>query len=435
MTNKIPRVIVAGIGGFAVRHHEALYQLETEGLLKVCATCDPRLKKLETERRDFAFQERGVREFESFSEMIDTCGQNLGSRDWVSLATPIPCHEEMHRICSEKGIPCYLEKPPTLDPEALERMIARDERGKYSTAVGFNFVSQAGRLALKRRLLDGEFGPICEARFSGAWRRSFGYFSRSSWAGKIFLADRLVLDSCLGNGMSHHVHNLLFLCGTSGLNSWASCKNLRSELYAVSSEEGPDTIFVEGLLREGPRIRLGLTNAYRDGESTLEELYCDRAKIVIDPSRSIQIDWKDGRTEYIPLSRKFPLEYNFREFMEFLDDERDRPPTTLQDCRGLIHLNAMAFIAGRSIHRVDQCDYETIPASAVEKSVRYIPQIWETIRDFVDTGGFPSQVGCAWGRAGGFANDGDVAQIEERARNLKDSASGSFENGGNRNGR
>ena len=54
---------------------------------------------------------------------------------------------------------------------------------------------EKSRLALKERLLSGEFGAIRGGTLSAMWPRPSGYFARNAWCGRLFVGDHIVLDS------------------------------------------------------------------------------------------------------------------------------------------------------------------------------------------------------------------------------------------------
>jgi predicted dehydrogenase len=205
-------VAVTGLGGYARHHHLKLQRLEAEGLCRVVATCDPSLGQMLPPSADLRLAARGVKTFSSFEAMLEGSATGL---DAITLPTPIHTHAPMHRACVERGVPVYLEKPPTLWWEELETMIATDARAVRATEVGFNFITEPARAALKARLLAGEFGALRAAAFLGLWPRPAAYFKRNDWAGKIFRAGAPVplLDSCVGNAMGHYVQNLLYWAG------------------------------------------------------------------------------------------------------------------------------------------------------------------------------------------------------------------------------
>src|SRR5207237_9307357 len=119
-------------------------------------------------------------------------------------------HAEMHAAATARGLPVYLEKPPTLDHVELEAMIRSDAQARKASLVGFNFIIEKARLSLKERLLAGEFGAVRGATLSALWPRPASYFARNNWGGRLLVDGHVVLDSCFGNAMAHFVHNLLF---------------------------------------------------------------------------------------------------------------------------------------------------------------------------------------------------------------------------------
>ena len=151
------RIGIIGLGGFAGSHHNAVARLEERGHAKLVCTCDPRVELFVNEREKLNFVARGVGVFPDYRSMLAACGRDL---DLVVIPTPINLHAEMHAAVTALGLPAYLEKPPTLDHAELERMITADSRAGKSSLVGFNFIIEKQRLALKERLLAGEFGGL-----------------------------------------------------------------------------------------------------------------------------------------------------------------------------------------------------------------------------------------------------------------------------------
>ncbi|AHF91051.1 oxidoreductase [Opitutaceae bacterium TAV5] len=164
---------IVGIGGFAGAHHAALLDMERAGRAKVVATCDPALDSPGVRCAKYEFKNRGVHMYRDFDDLLAAHGDHL---DVIHLVSPIRFHAAHHRACVERGIACYLEKPPTLDPEELEAMIATDTGAGIKTQVGFNHIAQPWRLRLKERVLAGEFGRMRRVAFQGLWRRPLSYW-------------------------------------------------------------------------------------------------------------------------------------------------------------------------------------------------------------------------------------------------------------------
>ncbi|MEO6569768.1 MAG: Gfo/Idh/MocA family oxidoreductase, partial [Opitutaceae bacterium] len=151
------RIGIIGMGGFAGSHHAAVAKLEERGHAKLICTCDPRAEFFAVEQQTWKFPSRGVSVFNDYRAMLDACHRDL---DLVVIPTPIQLHAEMHAACTAIRLPTYLEKPPTLDYAELERMIVNDARAPKASLVGFNFIIEKTRLALKERILSGDFGAV-----------------------------------------------------------------------------------------------------------------------------------------------------------------------------------------------------------------------------------------------------------------------------------
>lgn len=371
-------IAVAGIGGFATQHHQALFELESEQSRRVVATCDPREASLAELKNEFQFSRRGIAIFSDFQEMLEA-----GNYDWVSLATPIGLHAGMHAACVNRGIPCYLEKPPTLDPLELERMIVLDSRALRTTQVGFNYVYEPERLILKERLLSGEFGALRRVGVRASWRRNRQYYGRNNWAGRLLLGDTLLLDSCMGNAMAHHVHNVLFFAGST-LDSWGECGAVEAQLLRANAIEGADTVFLRGELESSVEIRLALTHAEEANGGTEETLVCERAVIRIFPQTEILIEFTDGRQERISIPNRNNLKINLKFFGEYVAGAPHQLLSTLVHCRPFVQLNAMAYLSTGQILQV------TPPLAEFNSTTDswQIHGIEERLRDFVETGDF-----------------------------------------------
>ena len=340
------RIGIIGLGGFAGSHHQAIARLEERGEAKLICTCDPRVEAYAAEQQTWRFAERGVRVFPDYRAMLDACHRGL---DYIVVPTPINLHAEMHAAATALGLSVYLEKPPTLDYAELERMIAADARARKPALVGFNFIIEKPRLALKARLLAGEFGAVRGATLSALWPRPASYFSRNNWAGRLLMDDRVVLDSCLGNAMAHFVHNLLFWSGGPELFSWAQPAAVRAELYRAHAIEGADTFFVEADTTSGVNLRFALSHTGTGGGSHTETVTCDKATLRYIVGQFAEVRWTDGRVERITLDEFDGLAENHLDYYRYLRGESARPATLLTDTRPFVALNDLAYLSSGKI--------------------------------------------------------------------------------------
>lgn len=405
-----PRVAVIGMGGFARDHHRALQQLESTGECRVVGACDPQLERFGPEQE--AFTARGVPVFSDYQAMLHALAGRL---DVCSVPTPVPLHAAMHRACVEGGLACYLEKPPTLYHAELGEMLGveagAEARGR-ATQVGFNFIAETSRQALKSRIVSGEFGRVRRVGFVGITPRKTTYFTRSPWAGRLLLHDgRPVLDSCIGNAMAHYLHNLFFWCGQNELFSWDEAAWAEAELYRAHAIQSFDTCFVRAQTRSGVDLHVAATHAAGPGTAREREwIECDRARITyvtfdtwrIEPAA--ESDSGSGVVpETGPADPRDLLVENFRAYFAYLRGAADRPLTRLVDARPFVHGYNLLLLAAGHISTVADEHVSRHPDANDKNGGEYVAinGVVEACDTFAATGRFPSEQGVPWSRPGG----------------------------------
>jgi predicted dehydrogenase len=407
------RLAIIGMGGFAGSHHNAVARLEERGYAKLIGTCDPHAARFTNEQHGWRFPARGVRVFDDYRAMLAACHDQL---DFVVVPTPIPLHAEMHAAVTALGLPCYLEKPPTLDYAELESMITADAQARKSSLVGFNFIIERTRLSLKRRLLAGEFGALRGATLSALWPRPASYFARNDWAGRLLAPDgRVVLDSCFGNAMAHFVHNLLFWTGGPDLFTWAQLAAVRAELYRAHTIEGADTFFVETDTTGGVTMRFALSHACAGPSTHCEMVLCDHATLRYSVGRHIEVRWHDGRVEKIVLEPFDPLQENHVEYVRYLRGESARPATTLADARPFVALNDLAHISSGQISAIPAGLVSHVRDEKEQKDYLSVAEMGTVHDNFLVRGSWPSAGG--WGREPGeVVTPADLSRFHEVVR-------------------
>lgn len=408
--NTPTRIAIIGMGGFAQMHHQSVRALEEQGVCRLICTCDPDPAAFAELRGNLDFAGRGVQVFDDYLAMLDACGDAL---DVVTIPTPIPLHAPMHKACVERGLAVYLEKPPTLDVAELQAMLAVEARTAKLTQVGFNFIIEAQRQQLKRRLVAGEFGAVRRVSVTGRWPRNRAYFTRAAWAGRLLLDGRLVLDSCMGNAMAHYVHNGLFWAGTREQWAWGEIAEVEAELYRAHPIEGTDTIFVRAHIADGPTLLLAMSHACLGDHYHAEHVECEHAEITYmagcpdAEGRSVVVRWHDGREEYIPTYPDDLVAENLRAYCAYISGDADRPMTRLLDAQPFVELNDLAYLAAGRI--------TTIPEHAVQHDTAWggvaIRGLEDIFDRFLTTETFPSTQGVAWAQPGGRARREDLPKL------------------------
>ncbi len=393
MKNPI-RIGIVGMGGFAGSHHHAIARLEDRGHAKLVCTCDPHLAAFAADQHALRLGARGVEVFTDYRAMLDACHRRL---DMVVVPTPIQLHAEMHAAVTAYGIPTYLEKPPTLDWAELETMITADARARKSSLVGFNFIIEKCRLALKQRLLAGEFGAIRGATLSALWPRPESYFARNEWAGRLVIDHGMVVDSCFGNAMAHFVHNLLFWTGGPDLFSWAQVAAVRAELYRGHAIQGADTFFVETDTTDGVTMRFAVSHACSGKSAHCEMVLCDKATLRYAVGHQIEVRWTDGRVERLGLDSFDPLLENHLDYFRYLHGETARPATTLADSRPFVALNDLAYVSSATIAPIPAGLISRVRDEKEQKDYLQVEGMIPVQESFLGRGVWPSANG--WGHA------------------------------------
>jgi len=388
------RIGIVGMGGFAGSHHRAIAQLEERGHARLVCTCDPKPAAFAVEQRDWRLGARDVRVFADYRAMLAACH---GELDLVIVPTPIQLHAEMHAAATARGLPVYLEKPPTLDYAELERMIAVDTQARRRAAVGFNFIIERQRLALKERLLAGDFGAVRGATLTAMWPRPASYFSRNNWAGRLLVDGRIVVDSCFGNALAHFVHNLLFWTGGPELFSWAQIAAVRAELYRAHAIEGADTFFVETDSPSGVTSRFALSHACAGLSAHCEMVLCEQAVLCYAVGSHAEIRWSDGRVERTPLEPFDPLLENHLDYFRYLHGESTRPATSLVDSRSFVALNDLAYVSSRRIAPIPSGYVSSVREEKEQKDYLQVANMVAAHEDFLGRGIWPGSAG--WGHA------------------------------------
>lgn len=372
------RVAVVGIGGYGRSHHHAFLQLEEEGLVKVVATCDPRMDEPDVISSDLGFMRRGVKIYPAFEKMLS---QHAGALDLVTIAAPIHLHGAMHKACLDASLPCYLEKPPTLDPVEFACMMTNEAKARYLTQVGFHFIYLSDRLDLKRRIVAGEFGCLKRVSFTGLVRRSLGYYARNQWAGRLMLGNAMILDSCFGNAFAHNLNNLLFYAGTHGLDQWAQPLEVRATLLRANNIQGADTVFAVAKLEGGCELRMAATHATATRNDVLERLEFEKAVVEIRPAGNVVIKHADGSQE-VRLAEKLSLPMSFTRYLEYLAGAHAQPSMTLENSRAFVDLNALIYLAAGKINPVSEAALHVEGINLSEQAM-IIPGIEEAVVQFV----------------------------------------------------
>jgi predicted dehydrogenase len=271
-----------GLGGFAgticdrlLTHSQLQYPV-----IKLAAACDPEPER--NPQRVAALRDAGVKVFQHFHELL------AEPLEAVWLPLPIDLHRAFTEQALKAGKAVMCEKPAAGCVEDVDAMIAARDRARLHAAIGFQDVYQPANIALKQRLVSGEFGKPTSATLLACWPRGQRYYQRNSWAGKLQRNGTWVLDSPASNALSHFIHLVMFLLGPDGGEA-AHPVRLEAELYRSNPIENYDTCSLRIHLSCGAEFIVALTHACAENMDPEIQITSERASISVLPGKSISI--------------------------------------------------------------------------------------------------------------------------------------------------
>ncbi|MFH1739341.1 MAG: Gfo/Idh/MocA family oxidoreductase [bacterium] len=342
----VPRIGIVGIGGFGWSHVDHLAELHKRRKLKLTAAADPAYEQLiPTVDR---LKSLGAQVFDSLENLLDS-----GLVDAVTCATPIPRHAPMALQFAAEKIPFYMEKPPAVTIQDMDRVIETVDEAKVPAAAGFQLLSMPSVQAVKKQIVSGRFGAVKEVVATGIWKRLNSYYERTSWAGQLMENGDYVLDGTLFNPLAHILHLGLYFASAQR-NQAAKPVNVRAELYHVHKIASEDTACVEAELDSGARL-LFFATLCAPKQLTPE--------IIIDMERG-SIRWRPGtevtivengeeKTETFPTPEERIHLLAFSSFVNAIarDAETDCP---LALCRSFVQTGNGAFLSSGLPHDISE---------------------------------------------------------------------------------
>ena len=342
----IRRIGIVGIGGFGWTHVDNLALLHERGRLRLTAAADPVYERFD--RSVDRLKGFGVRFFRSLEELLDS-----GMVDAVTCATPIPLHAAMSLYCAAREVSFYMEKPPAVTIQDMDRIMEAVNRYGVTAAVGFHYLSMPSTKAVKEMVVSNRFGPVREVVASGVWKRLDSYYDRTSWAGNLMEDGKHVLDGTLFNPLAHVLHLALYFA-SSEPDETAKPLRVRAELYHVHRIPSEDNACLEAELENGVRLLFYGTLCAADDLPP---------EIIVDMERG-SIRWRldskvtivengDERVQVFPIPDDRVHLLAFGSFVDAVAGRGkvDCPPAL---CRSFVQLGNGAFLSSGLPHDISE---------------------------------------------------------------------------------
>lgn len=234
--------ILAGTGGYGLRHLRSLLDLQAAGRIRLVGLVDVHAGEQAM---------RLLAEHGSTLTWYSDLGRALDAHDVdsVVIATPPHTHFGLARTAIRAGTAVYLEKPPVTLLQDLDELAGLPTSGRVE--VGFQTArSTVG--ALHRAWTALGRPPVHDVVAHGALARPDSYYQRSRWAGTWFLDGQAVLDGPLFNPLAHVVQAALLFADRVE-PGWAPA-SVRAECFHARPIEGDDISAVRVTPHHGPRV-------------------------------------------------------------------------------------------------------------------------------------------------------------------------------------
>lgn len=216
--------------------------------------------------------------------------------DAVWLPLPIHLHKEFTVAALESGKAVICEKPAAGCVEDVDAMIVAQKQAGLPVLIGFQHLFDPDVQAAKQTLLQGRLGKIKRAVVYGCWPRTKQYYSRTDWAGRMSLGQRVINDSPASNAMSHFIMLALYLLGPTA-GGVAEVKSVRSHLYRAANIETYDTISMRITTATGVEIDIHLSHASQTVVTPTVLVQADNGRVCMVDGESMLIECGNERTQ------------------------------------------------------------------------------------------------------------------------------------------
>jgi predicted dehydrogenase len=237
------RLVLVGVRGFGQVHAERIARLTDQGQVQLVAAVDPGVVLDPPEIY-------GAPLYADLDEALAA----VGSVDVVVIAAPLGAHFALARTALNAGADVYLEKPPVTSLDDFTRLLDLERQTGRVVQVGFQSLGSHAIEMLRGDALG--IGPVVRVGAIGAWSRTLGYWTRSSWSGRRSLRGQAVVDGVATNALAHAVVTALAVVGCRALED---VQAVETDLYRASAIDCDDTSVIRVRTTSGLDVTCALT--------------------------------------------------------------------------------------------------------------------------------------------------------------------------------
>lgn len=391
------RVGLVGIGNMGRSHLMYLRRMEDGGRLTLEAVCDTALDRYSANLGEFGYT--GVRTYSDFDNFLR---QERGL-DFIVLCTPLMLHRDMLITAVKAGHNVMLEKPPAVTIQDIDEMIKTAKESGMRVAVGFQMTAAKSFIAFCDRIRAGNIGRVQKVTAVGIWSRPRSYYDRTSWAGKLRIGGKYVLDGTVNNPFAHTLNNSLIVAGLSGDST---PDTVTAELYHANDIESEDTSCLRIVTRGGVEVFFTATVASVTQSDPYIEAEGTEGWARWDYNGSIRFSRVRGGEPFCSENIRTEAHKDLYEnICDYFSGVTASPSCTLAETRSFVLASDLAFESSQLTH--------AIPAQYLKKTgegedeVTSIPGICELMEKAASEHRLFSELGTPWGvKTKPFRNEG-----------------------------
>ena len=275
------RAAIIGVSGYGATIYGDLMREKDNGVLEITAATV--INQDEEKEKCDILRAMGCRLYTDYREML--ANEKL---DICFIPTGIHLHAPMTIAALEAGVNVVVEKPAAATVQEVEAMKTASAKAGKFVAVGYQTMYTPETELMKRTIVEGRIGRIKTIKCLAMWPRTFKYYSRNNWAGKIALNSKWVLDSPYNNALAHQFNMISFLGGET-FDKSAKLTTLQAELYRVNDIQSADTAVIRFYSESGTKFLFTVTHA-------CEESFGPEISVIGEKGR---IDWNNSFTRIV----------------------------------------------------------------------------------------------------------------------------------------
>ena len=304
------KVAIVGVTGFGSTHYNDIMREYAAG--RVQPTAAVIINPEEAGEKVDKLRAAGCDILPDFDTLI---AKYAGKIDLCCIPTGIALHKMMSVAAVAAGFNVFVEKPVAATVDEVSAMSeAAAKYGKF-IAVGYQDMYQPSTFRIKEVLNSGMIGKALKFKCSALWPRSFVYYNRNRWAGRI-IGDHgeAILDSPFTNALAHDLNLQLFYAGNT-FEGMPEISTVQAALFRANDIESCDTGSLRITTACGKELILNVTHAANCQSNPRHIIQCEKGYILTNRCEKIGTVYDQNGEEIETISFDSPVRINMWDAM------------------------------------------------------------------------------------------------------------------------